>query len=84
MKMKPFIVKLVPKGDFEKISIEMPDWINRFLLLINQRIAIKYDVYEMPTLSAQIQELLIDQKYVHLALESDFDQHFLIPIPVRK
>lgn len=79
--MKPFIVKLVPKGDFEKISIEMPDWLTRFPTLISQRIAIKYDGYEMPTLSAEIQKLLVDQKYVHLVLESDLDQHFLIPAP---
>ena len=81
MDMKPFIVKLVPKGDFEKISIEMQDWETRFPFLINQRIGIKYDVYEMPTLSTEIQELLVEQKYVHLALESDTDQHFLIPAP---
>jgi len=81
MDMKPFIVKLVPKGDFEKISIEMPDWLTRFSSLISQRVGIKYDVYEMPTLSAELQELLVEQKYVHLALESDTDQHFLVPVP---
>ena len=79
--MKPFIVKLVPKGDFEKISIETPDWLTRFPSLISQRIGIKYDVFEMPTLSGEIQELLVRQKYVHLVLESDTDQHFLVPVP---
>lgn len=75
---KPDIVKISPKGNFEKISIEMPDWENQFLSLISQRIAIQYETYEMPTLSAKIQELLVEQKYVHLVLESDTDQHYLI------
>jgi len=79
MDMKPFIVKLVPKCDFEKISIETSDWQTRFPSLINQRIPIKYDTYEMPTLSTEIQEMLVKQKYVHLVLESDTDQHFLFP-----
>lgn len=59
----------------------MPDWLTRFPSLISQRVGIKYDVYEMPTLSAEIQKLLVEQKYVHLALESDTDQHFLVPVP---
>ena len=77
--IKPHIAKIIPKGDFEKINIEILGWENRFPSLISQRIAIKYDTYEMPTLSAKIQELLVEQKYVHLVLESDTDQHFLIP-----
>lgn len=79
--MKPFIIKLVPKGDFEKISIKMPDWLIRFPSLISQRIGIKYDVYGMPTLSTEIQESLTAQKYIHLVLESNTNQHFLVPIP---
>jgi len=81
MDMIPFTVKLVPKGDFEKISIQMPDWETRFPSLISQRIAIKYRFNEMPNLSKEIQELLVEKQYVHLTLESDLDQHFLIPAP---
>lgn len=77
--MKPNIVKSVPKGDFQTISIEMPDWKNVFLSFISQKAKIKYLLAEMPTLSAEIQGELINQKYVHLALESDDWQHFLVP-----
>lgn len=77
--MNTIIVKSVPEGVFEKISIEMADWKQKFQSLINQRKRIKYSVYDMPTIGTEIQNELGKQSYVKLVLESDHDQYFLIP-----
>lgn len=79
MSLKPNVVEFAPKGDFEKISIEMPEWKKKFRSLIDQRASIKYVLAEMPTLSAEIHDELIKQKYIHLVLASDDWQHFLVP-----
>ena len=78
--MFTMLVKSIPPGDFEKVSIHMPDWSARFLRLIQDRKPIKYDVYTMPNLSKDILDELSKQSYCHLILESDNDQHFLTPI----
>jgi len=76
------LIKSVPPGDFEQISIQMPDWQARFLKLVQERKPVKYDVYTMPTLSKDIQDELSRQSYCHLILQSDHDKHFLTPIGV--
>jgi hypothetical protein len=78
--MNIILVKSVPSGDFEEVSIHMTDWHQRFVRLIQERKPIKYDVYTMPTLSKDIQDELSKQSYCHLILESDKDQHFLAPM----
>ena len=78
--MNTILIKSVPPGDFEEISIHMPDWQARFLKLIQERKPVKYDVYTMPTLSANVQDELSKQHYCHLILENDHDKHFLTPI----
>jgi hypothetical protein len=40
---------------------------------------IKYQVYNMPNLSQEIQDALNKQNYLHLILEPDHWQHFLVP-----
>lgn len=78
--MNTILINSVPPGDFEEVSIHMPDWQARFLKLIQERKPVKYDVYRMPTLSNAIQDELSRQGYCHLILESDHDKHFLTPI----
>jgi hypothetical protein len=77
--MNTVIIKSVPQGDFEEISIYMPDWQSRFLKLVQEEKLIKYDVYTMPTLSKEVQEELSKRSYCHLILDSDKDKHFLVP-----
>ena len=77
--MNTILTKSVPPGDFEEISIEMPDWQARFLTLIQKEARIKYDVYAMPTLSKEIKDELSRRSYCDVILESDKDQHFLVP-----
>ena len=78
--MNTILIKSVPPGDFEEVSIHMADWQARFLTLIQKEARIKYDVYAMPTLSKDIQDELSRQRYCHFILESDHGKHFLAPI----
>jgi hypothetical protein len=57
----------------------MPNWQTYFTTLVQHEKPIKYDVYTMPVISAEIQEELSKRDYVHLILDSNKDQHFLIP-----
>ena len=77
--MNHITIQSVPPGDFEDISIHMPDWQARFLKLIQDRKPIKYDVYTMPNLSKEIQDELSKRGYRDFILDSDKDQHFLAP-----
>lgn len=82
--MNTMLVKSVPVGDFEEVSIVAPndkpyDFRALFLKLIQERKRIKYDVHTMPNLSKEIQDELSKQSYIHLILETDHDKHFLIP-----
>jgi hypothetical protein len=76
--MNTSIVKAVPSGDFEEISIHMPAWEETFLSLVRQRKRIKYGVYTMPNLSKAIQDELSKGSYCDFILENT-DWHFLIP-----
>jgi len=78
--MNTILIKSVPPGDFEEVTIQMADWQAHFLKLVQERKPIKYDVYTMPTLSKDIEDELSRQSYCHLILESDHDKHFLRPI----
>ena len=78
--MNTILIKSVPPGDFEEVSIHMPDWQERFLMLVQERKPIKYDVDTMPNLSKDIKDELDKRSYCHLILESDQDQHFLTPV----
>ena len=77
--MNTALVKSVPEGEFEEVSIEHPGWREAFEAHITQRKPIKYQVYNMPNLSQEIKDALNKQNYLHLILESDHWQHFLVP-----
>ena len=77
--MNTVLTKTVPPGDFEEISIQMPDWPARFLNLIQEGKPVKYDIFTMPNLSKEILEELGKRGYYRVISESDKDQHFLIP-----
>lgn len=79
MAMNHIIIKTVPPGDFEDISIEMPDWQARFLKLVQDEKHLKYDVYTMPNPSKEIQDELSKRGYRDFILDGDKDQHFLAP-----
>ncbi|NOS70555.1 MAG: hypothetical protein HOP33_11565 [Verrucomicrobia bacterium] len=78
--MNTEIIKSVPQGHFERISIEMQDWKRLFQSLVSQRKHIKYNRIEMPNLSKEIADELSRQNYVHLILVPDESQHFLVPL----
>ena len=77
--MNTMLTKTIPALDFEEASILKPNWQAYFITLVQDEKPIKYDVYTMPVISAEIQEKLCERNYVHLILDSDKDQHFLIP-----
>jgi hypothetical protein len=77
--MNIILTKTVPALNFEDVSIHIPDWQIFFHKLVQDERPIKYDVYTMPVISAEIQAELSKHGYVHLILDSDKDQHFLIP-----
>jgi hypothetical protein len=76
------MIKDVPPGDFEEISIQMPQWEKTFQTLVKQGKLIKYQVYSMPNLSESIQDELSKGKYCNFVLE-DSDWHFLVPKSVK-
>ena len=73
------LVNEVPLGDFEEISIRMPDWESTFLELIEHRKLIKYNVYQMPNLNYDIKTALSKNGYRDLILSNDHDKHYLVP-----
>ena len=86
------LIDSVPKGVFEEISIDQQflnktdDYEERFslfldrvLLLIEQRKPIKYTLAGMPTLPQKIIDALVKQNYGHQILKSDNNFHFLVP-----
>jgi hypothetical protein len=77
--MNTILIKTIPALDFEEVSIHMPNWQTCFTTLVQDEKPIKYDDYTMPVISAEIQEELSKRDYVHLIIDSDKDQHFLIP-----
>ena len=77
--MNTTLTKSVPPGDFEEVSIHMPDWQARFHKLIQDGKLIKYNVHTMPNFSKNIQAELSKRSYCLWILESDQDQHFLTP-----
>ena len=77
--MKRKVVKDVPLGDFEEISILMPQWATRFFALVANKRLIKFNLLNMPTLGQDIRNALNQKGYRELILQDDHDQHFLIP-----
>jgi len=77
--MNMSLVKAFPKKESHEISIETPDWRERFSSLIKDRKNIRFDLFTMPTLPQEIQDELGRSSYVQLILESDQDQRLLIP-----
>ena len=73
------IVKTIPLGVFNGISIEMPNWQQTFMDFIRLHLRIKYDVYSMPNLGADITKELRTNGYTMLIYENDQDQRFLVP-----
>jgi hypothetical protein len=77
--MNTVIVRTVPAGVFEEISIEMPDWKTTFLNLVREGKRIHYDVHTMPTIAKDIRAELNQGHYCDFILERDQDHHFLVP-----
>ena len=77
--MNTILTKTVPAFNFEEVSIHMTDWQVFFIKLVQDDRPIKYDVYSMPVIPTEIQDELDKRGYVHLILDSDKDQHFLVP-----
>ena len=77
--MNAFISRTVPAGDFEEISIEMPEWKSTFLSLVEQGKRIKYNVHTMPTIAKDIRTELSKRSYCDFILDRDRDHHFLVP-----
>jgi hypothetical protein len=86
------LVDSVPKGEFEEIDIDQQfanqtddyeerfsSFLDRVLLLIEQKKPIKYTVAGMPTLPKKITDALVRQNYEHQILKSDTNFHFLVP-----
>ena len=76
--MNTVLVKEAPYGDFEEVTIQNTSN-ERFLQLIQEHKAIKYDVYHMPNLTKEIKDALGKQGYYKAVLERDLDKHFLVP-----
>jgi len=73
------IVKKVPMGIYFPISINTPDYENKFLKMISGQHLIMYGVYDMPTLSPDVREALFKNKYVKYVTEENRDMRYLAP-----
>jgi hypothetical protein len=82
--MNTILTKTVPALNFKEVSIHIPSWQNLFITFVEDEQPIKYDVYTMPVIPAEIQDELNKRCYVHLILGSDNDQHFLVPSKIMK
>jgi hypothetical protein len=77
--MNTSLVKSVPNGVFAEVSVLMSGWENVFEKLISQKQPIRYDMYPLPGLPAEIRNHLVENGYQDLILENDRWQHFLVP-----
>lgn len=77
--MNTSLVKSAPNGVFAEISVLMDNWQSRFDELVNERRAIRYDMYPLHGIPGEIRNNLDKQGYQDLILENDRWQHFLIP-----
>ena len=77
--MNTALIKTVPPGDFEEVSIHTPDWCAHFLRLVQEGKRIRYGLYTMPNIPKDIQDELSRRSYRDLILEDDQWQHFLVP-----
>ncbi|HEY3761956.1 MAG TPA: DUF4145 domain-containing protein [Verrucomicrobiae bacterium] len=76
--IRRIVINSEPDGHFTLISIEMPDWNEKFIALIKKNALIAYEVYQMPTLNSEIRSLLFQHGYRMLVLKEDPDKRFLI------
>jgi len=77
--MNTVITKSIPPGDFEEISIELPDWEAHLLKLVQEGKPIKYRRCNMPMIPRNIRAELSRRSYCNHILENDKEQHFLVP-----
>jgi hypothetical protein len=79
--MNRSLVKLVPQGNFEEVSVLFKGWETKFQTLVSQQQPFKYDMYPLLDMPQEFQNRLTQQGYKDLILENDRWQHFLIPNP---
>jgi len=79
MNVNQIILKEIPQGEFETVSIEQEACEDRFLQLVNERKPIRYSVFEMPVIPPNVEGEIEKGGYVLGRLESDQDECFLIP-----
>jgi hypothetical protein len=77
--MNTSFVKSKPEGDFAEVSLLIKGWIIEFRVLINQKRAIRFDMYPLQNIPEEITKALSQQGYHDQILENDRWQHFLIP-----
>ena len=79
--MNTSLVKSAPQGDFVEVSVLFRGWETKFQTLVNQKRAIKYDMYPMLNIPEEFRNRLSQEGYQDLILENDRWQHFLVPNP---
>jgi hypothetical protein len=82
-KLDSAITKAPPEGDLEEVSTETDGWQARLLKLVQEGKRIKFSNYNLPnpaeTIPDYIHKELRRKKYLHLILEKDDWQQFLVP-----
>lgn len=79
-RMNVSLIKSAPKGNFAEVSCLMRDWETKIESLLSRREPIKYDMYPMPGIPAEIKSKLQQLGYEDLVLEHDRWQHYLVPV----
>lgn len=79
--MNTSLVKSIPQGNFEEVSVLMHDWQNKFEALLSEHRPIKIDVYPSPNALSSVSQRLDQHGYHDLVIENDRWQHFLLPDP---
>jgi hypothetical protein len=77
--MNTSLTQSAPQGDFAEVSALFMGWETKFLKLVSQRQAIKFDMYPKHDIPNEIKNRLNQQGYHDLVLENDRWQHFLTP-----
>ena len=79
--MNKSVIHATPPGDFEEVSIHMPEWEKQFRDLVERGKRIKYRLPTMPIIPEGTEQELSNRTYLDCILEQDRWQHFLIPPP---
>jgi hypothetical protein len=77
--MNVSLVKTVPQGEFEEVSVLKDGWRDKFQSLVSRNRPLKFDMYPKKGIPEEVKAILEQRGYNALVPLNDRWQHFLLP-----